>query len=281
MFGNRALYNDGWVAGCLHGRLPWMTGESASFDSDTWELYDIENDFSQAHDLAESEPEKLRELQDRFMEEAKKYNVLPLDDRFAERADANLRPNLLAGKKSFVYLPGTARVPEPCAPNTKNVDHTIGVELEIPAGGGDGVLVCCGGAAAGYSLFLHEGRLIWEHNWFNEERYRVQSNAPIPPGYHVLSAEVRLDGKGPGSGGEVTLRSGTEVIGTGRFERQVPFRFTVNETFDIGCDTVTPVSDLYESPATFNGKIRRVLVDITGEPFEDLAARAKVAMGMQ
>ncbi len=145
-----------------------------------------------------------------FLVEARKYNVLPLDDRFAERADAALRPNLLAGKTSFVYLPGTVRIPEPAAPNTKNVDHTIGVELDIPDVGADGALVSCGGEAGGYTLFIHGGHLVWEHNWFNEERYRVTSDAPIPPG-----ASHRI-GRDPGGRRDHTRNGRRRHIATGR-----------------------------------------------------------------
>ena len=123
---------------------------------------------------------------------------------------------------------------------------------------------------------------MWEHNWFNEERYRVTSDAPIPPGHHIVSAEIRVDdATTPGTGGDVTLRLGETAIGTGRFDKQVPFRFTVNETFDVGCSLITPVSSLYQSPATFTGTIKRVLIDISGAPFIDLATRAKVAMALQ
>jgi arylsulfatase len=151
MLGNRALYHDGWVAGCLHGRLPWLTSGGASFDEDSWELYNIEKDFSQANDLAASEPQKLRELQDRFMAEAAKYNVLPLDDRFAQRADPKLHPSHIRGKTKFVYAPGTVRLGERSSPNTKNVHHTLAAEVEIPKSGAEGVLVCCGGISGGFS----------------------------------------------------------------------------------------------------------------------------------
>jgi arylsulfatase len=282
MFGNRALYHDGWVAGCRHGKLPWQTSGSASFDTDKWELYNIEKDFSQANDLARKQPGKLRELQDLFMAEAAKYNVLPLDDRFAERADANLKPSYIRGKKRFVYLPGTTRIPEPSSPNTKNIDHTIAAEVDIPKEGAEGVLVCCGGMSAGYTLFMKGGKLLWEHNWFEEGRYLVSSTETIPPGHRVLSAEIKVDKEGKfGTGGTVTLRLGEKVIGKGRFERQVPYRFTVNETFDIGCDMVSPVSEMYESPFPFTGTIKRVLVDVSDADFQDLAALAKVAMATQ
>jgi hypothetical protein len=144
------------------------------------------------------------------------------------------------------------------------------------------VLVCCGGMSGGYTLFVQDDKLVWEHNWFNEHRYRVISDAPVPTGHSVLSAEIRVDDPGqPGTGGAVTLRAGEEVIGEGRFDQQVPFRFTVNETFDIGLNTVTPVSDQYVAPFRFTGEIRRVMVEIAGTPFEDLAARARIAMALQ
>jgi arylsulfatase len=286
MLGNRALYHDGWVAGCLHGRLPWLTSGGASFDKDTWELYHIDEDFSQADDLAAREPAKLRELQDRFMAEAAKYNVLPLDDRFAQRADPKLHPSHIRGKRRFVYPAGTIRLGERSSPNTKNVHHTLAAEVEIPEGGAEGVLVCCGGISGGYSLFMRDGRLHWEHNYYNEVHYRASSTDKIPPGHHVLSAEVKVDKEGQfGTGGTVTLRLGRKQIGEGRFDKQVAGYFTVNETFDVGCDTVSPVSDLYESPFAFTGRIVKVMVDVSEATFEEMAeqheARARLAMATQ
>jgi hypothetical protein len=267
-----------------HGKLPWQTSGSASFDTDTWELYNIDKDFSQAHDLAKKQSKKLRELQDLFMAEAAKYNVLPLDDRFAERADANLKPSYIRGMKRFVYLPGTVRISEPSSPNTKNIDHTLAAEVGIPNGGAEGVLICCGGMSAGYTLFMKDGKLHWEHNWFEEARFKVSSTERIPAGHRVLSAEVKVDKENQfGVGGKVILRMGEKVIGEGRFEKQVAFRFTVEEGFDIGCDTVTPVSDQYESPFPFTGKIKRVMVYISPKAFQEEAKRAlaKVAMATQ
>ena len=250
MMGNRALYHDGWVAACRHGKLPWQTSGSFTFDDDVWELYHIDEDFSEFHDLAAKNPKKLRELQDLFMAEAAKYNVLPLDDRFAERADVRTKPNYLRGKTRFTYLPGTVRIPETGSPPTKNVHHTIAAAVEIKDGD-EGVLACCGGESAGYTFFIKDGRLHWEHNWFKEARYRVSSKDKIPAGKRILSAEIVVDKENAfGGGGKATLRMGEKVIGEGRFAKQVPFRFTVQESFDIGCDTVTPVSDQYETPST-------------------------------
>ncbi len=286
MMGNRALYHEGWVAGCLHGRLPWETGATVSFDADRWELYNIEEDFSQANDLAAKAPAKLRDLQDRFMAEAARYNVLPLDDRFAQRADPTLRPSHIRGKTHFVYPPGTVRVGERSSPNTKNVHHTLAAEVEIPTGGAEGVLVCCGGTGGGYALFLKDGKLHWEHNYYNETRYRVSSIEPIPPGRHVLSAEIKVDNQGNfQTGASVTLRLGEKQIGEGRCEKQIGAYFTANESFDVGCDTASPVSNQYESPFAFTGRLVRVMVDISEASFEDLAAQheahARQAMAIQ
>ena len=286
MFGNRALYHDGWVAGCLHGRLPWETAGGASFDDDTWELYNIDEDFSQANDLVAKEPKKLRDLQDRFMAEAAKYNVLPLDDRFSQRADPSLRPSHLRGKTHFDYPPGTIRVGERSSPYTKNVHHTIAAEVEIPDAGAEGVLVCCGGLAGGFTVFMKDGKLHWEHNYYNEVHYHVSSTESIPAGHHVLSAEVKVDKPGkPGTGGTVTLRLGKKAIGTGRFEKQIAGFFTANESFDIGRDTCSPVSDAYESPFAFTGTILHAMVDISETTFADLAAhyeaQARFAMAVQ
>ena len=286
MFGNRALYHDGWVAGCQHGRLPWVTAGSASFDNDTWELYNIDEDFSQANDLVAKEPKKLRDLQDRFMAEAAKYNVLPLDDRFAERADPALKPSHLRGLTRFVYPAGTIRVPERSSPYTKNLHHTIAAEVEIPEGGAEGVLVCCGGIGGGFTVFMKDAKLHWEHNYYNEVRYRVSSTEKIPAGRHVLSVEVKVDKEGKfETGGDVLLRDGKKVIGKGRFEKQIGGFFTANESFDVGCDTVSPVSDLYESPFAFTGTIIKVAVDTSEASFENLAEhhelRARAAMATQ
>ena len=150
MLGNRALYKDGWIATARHGRLPWVTmGGGSDFDQDKWELYDLANDFSEANDVSAKYPQKLKELQEDFWVEAKKYDVLPLDDRFSERGDPSLRPSLIAGRTDFTYYPGANRIPEPSAANTKNTSHTITATIVVPQGGADGVLVAEGGGAGG------------------------------------------------------------------------------------------------------------------------------------
>jgi arylsulfatase len=177
MFGNRALYKDGWIATARHGRLPWVTagGTTGDFDHDQWELYNLAEDFSESNDLSAKNPQKLKELQDDFWVEAKKYQVLPLDDRFSERGDPRLRPSLIAGRTDFTYYPGATRIPEPSAADTKNVSFTITATLDVPRDGADGVLVAEGGAAGGYTLYVKDGKLVYEYNFMAHGRYKVAS----------------------------------------------------------------------------------------------------------
>lgn len=148
------------------------------------------------------------------------------------------------------------------------------------------MLVCCGGIEGGFTVFMKDAKLHWEHNYYNEVRYRVSSNETIPVGRHVLSVEVKVDKEGKfETGGDVILRDGKKAIGKGRFEKQIGGFFTANESFDVGCDTVSPVSDLYESPFAFTGTIIKVAVDTSEASFENLAEhhelRARVAMATQ
>src|SRR5262245_9696447 len=186
MFGNRAVYHNGWVAACQHGRLPWQTAGSFTFENDTWELYNIENDFSESNDLARKQPEKLRELQDIFMAEAAKYNVLPLDDRMAERLDTTLRPGFFTGRKHVTFYPGMTRLPEGSGPKLVGVPFTLTAPIEIPQGGAEGVIFALGGDAAGWSLFLWKGKPRFHYNFFGIKRYDVVGPKALTPGKHTI-----------------------------------------------------------------------------------------------
>ena len=259
MFGNRALYHDGWIAVCRHGRLPWQTSGSYDFDKDVWELYNVDEDFSEANDLAAKYPEKLRELQDMFWQEAARYNVLPLDDRFVERADPSLRPSLNAGRTHFTYYAGAHRIPESSAASTKNRSHVITAYVDRP---GDGVLVAAGGTVGGYTLYVKDGKPTYEYNWFSQARYRVTSSEKLPAGKSVIRVEFKYDGGGLAKGGTVTLFINDKKVGSGRVEKTIFARFSADETFDTGLDTGSPVSDQYSSPNTFTGTYNRIEIDI-------------------
>jgi hypothetical protein len=264
MFGNRALYHDGWIAVCRHGRLPWVTQGSADFADDKWELYNIDEDFSEGNDLAAKNPEKLRELQDLFWAEAAKYNVLPLDDRFIERADPSLRPSLIAGRTHFTYFSGASRIPESSSANIKNKSHIITAYLDQP---GDGVLVAAGGTVGGYTLFVKDGKPTYEFNWFGQARYRVTSSEKLPDGKSTIRVEFKYDGPGLAKGGDVTMFVNDKKVAEGKVEKTIFGRFSADETFDVGRDDGSPVSDLYASPFKFDGVINRVEIDIAPTKF--------------
>jgi arylsulfatase A-like enzyme len=262
MMGNRALYKDGWIATARHGRLPWVTmgGTTGDFDDDKWELYNLADDFSEANDLSAKYPQKLKELQDDFWVEAKKYNVLPLDDRFAERGDPSLRPSLIAGRTDFTYYPGAIRIPEPSAVNTKNTSHTITASIEVPQGGADGVLVAEGGAAGGYTLYIKDGKPVYEYNYFAHERYKVASSEPLAAGPAVVRVDFKYDG-GIGKGGTATLFVNDKKVGEGRIDKTCPGRFGA-ESFDVGMDNGSSVSEAYEPPFAYAGTIKKVEIKI-------------------
>ncbi len=264
MLGNRALYHDGWIAVCRHGRLPWMNQGSYDFADDKWELYNIDEDFSEAHDLAAANPQKLRELQDMFWAEAAKYDVLPLDDRFAERGDPSLRPSLIEGRTHFTYFSGAERIPESSSPNIKNKSHIITATIDHP---GDGVLVAAGGTVGGYALFVKDGKPVYEYNWFGQQRYRVTSSEPLPTGKSTVRVEFKYDGGGVSKGGTVAMFLNDRKVADGRVEKTIFARFSADETFDTGLDTGSPVSDQYASPFKFTGAINRIEVDIAPTKF--------------
>jgi len=260
MLGNRAIYHEGWIASCRHGRLPWVTKGTTDFAEDKWELYNVEADFSQSEDLAKAYPEKLRELQDLFLVEAGRHHVLPLDDRFAERMDSTLRPSFFAGRKDITLFPRMGRLPEGSAPKTSNVNHTIDVIAEIPEDGAEGVLVCLGGDTAGWSLFVEHDRLRYHYNWFTLERYDLTANRPLPRGRVVLRMEFECKTPMmPGGPAAVRLFQNGHLIGQGQIDKQVPGRFGF-ESLDVGEDTMSPVYPGYRKqlPFRFTGRIDRI-----------------------
>jgi arylsulfatase A-like enzyme len=262
MFGNRALYKDGWIATARHGRLPWVMagGSTGDFDQDTWELYRLADDFSEANDLSAKFPQKLKKLQNDFWIEAKKYNVLPLDDRFAERGDPRLRPSLIAGRTDFAYFPGAAFIPEPSAVDTKNTSFTINATVDVPQGGADGVLVAEGGSAGGYTLYIKGGKPVYEYNYFAHERYTVTGAEALSPGPAVIRMDFKYDG-GIGKGGTATLFVNDKRVGEGRIDKTCPGRFGA-ESFDVGMDNGSPVSEHYQSPFAYAGVIKKVQITV-------------------
>src|SRR5262249_42873877 len=155
MFANRAMYKDGWIACTTPLRFPWITaGQDPDPNAFKWELYNVENDFSEAHDLAAENPAKVKELQALFMDEAKRYEVLPLDARFAERTDPAIRPSVTRGRNSFEYHQGQLRIPEASAPDVKNRSWSMIARVDVPNHRADGVLATLGGRFGGWGLLV-------------------------------------------------------------------------------------------------------------------------------
>src|SRR5689334_19672547 len=269
MFCNRGIYHEGWTGVTRHS-TPWVVGQSLpAFDDDVWELYEP-GDWSQAHDLAVEMPEKLAELQQLWLEEARKYNVLPLDDRRIERFNAELvgRPELIKGNSQLLFG-GMGRLTEGSILNIKNKSHSVTAEIVVPEAGVAGVILAQGGAFAGWSLYAKEGRPKYCYNLLGLQRFKIAGDATIPPGTHQVRMEFAYDGGGPAKGGTVTLYVDGDEVGQGRVEGTVPLIFSADETADVGRDTASPVSDDYDGESSvFSGKVNWVQIDL-GEDAEN------------
>ncbi|OMI11563.1 hypothetical protein BSN85_12085 [Bradyrhizobium brasilense] len=223
MLGNRAIYKHGWMASTTPLRLPWVTsGYEPNPDDFKWELYNIDDDFSQASNLAAKNPDKLRELQDAFDVEARKFNVYPLDSSFASRVDPAIRPSLTRGRSEFVYYPGMIRIPEGSAPDVKNKSWTIAAEVAIPRGGANGVLATIGGRFGGWALLVMDGKPIFAYAFSNQpdHKFRVASDQRLPVGNHIVRVKFDYDGGGIGKGAAATLLVDEKQVSQGRFHRR-------------------------------------------------------------
>jgi arylsulfatase len=266
MLGNRAIYNDGWVAATTPPTPPWVAvpGKVSIFDY-KWELYRITDDFSEANNLVDKEPARLRQLQDLFWVEAAKYNVLPLDNSKVERLDTANRPSLTRGRSLFTYYPGQVRIPEGAAPDIKNKSFQIGAIVEIPKAGADGMLITQGGRFAGWGLYVLDGKPVFCYNLAGVERYFVAGKDKLKPGKHTILLDFKYDGPGIGKGGTATLTVDGAKAGEGTIARTLAFRMSLDETLDCGEDTGTPVSEAYHLPFKFAGTIYRVGIKLGTE----------------
>jgi hypothetical protein len=261
---NRGIYQNGWFASSL-SFAPWNSNrEGFDVDKAKWELYNIDQDFTQADDLAASNPQKLRAMQDLWWAEAARNNILPLDWRGPERMSAELtdKPSLAAGRKIFVYDTPLAALPEAAAPDLKNKSFTITAEVEIPSGGAEGMLFTQGGFTGGWGFYLQQGELVGVHNWLDNERYRVISTEPVPAGKAKLVMEFKYDGGGVAKGGTITLSANGRTIGEGRAEKTTPFKYSLFEGQDIGEDSGSPIDFSYTPPFKFTGKLDRLTVEL-------------------
>ncbi|MFA7513667.1 MAG: arylsulfatase [Mycolicibacterium vanbaalenii] len=282
MFGNRGIYHKGWTAVTKH-RTPWIT-DQPPLDEDVWELY-APDDWTQAHDLAAEQPERLAALQRLWLIEAVKYNVVPLDDRSFERFNPDIagRPQLIKGTTQTLF--SGMRLLENCVLNIKNRSHAVSALISAPDNGAQGVIVSQGGGVGGWCMYAHENRLKYCYNFFGIEYSYVTADAPVPSGQHLVGFEFAYDGGGLGKGGTVTLYCDGEPIGTGRVERTEPMAFSADEACDVGSDTGSPTSPDYGPHGNgFNGRIEWVKIDISTDDHEHLITpqdRFNISMARQ
>jgi arylsulfatase len=287
MFCNRGIYHEGWTAVTRHS-IPWVATEMPAFDDDVWELYGPD-DWTQAHNLADEQPEKLQELQRLFLAEARKYNVLPLDDRRFERFNPDIagRPQLVRGTSQLLFG-RMGRLSESSVVPLKNKSHSITAQIDVPEEvAANGVIIAQGGAFGGFALYAKDGRPAYCYNLFGLQRFKVYGEDPIPAGEHQVRMEFSYDGGGLGKGGDVRLYVDGEQVGEGRVDGTVPMLFSADETTDVGGDTATPVSDDYgPKDSEFTGSVGWVQLDID-EAAEDVdhlispEERLRVAMARQ
>ncbi|NUO86240.1 MAG: arylsulfatase [Cupriavidus sp.] len=270
MVGNRAIYQDGWIASTRPAHMPWnvMARGRSALGTEQWELYHLDKDFTQAHDLAAQHPARLRQLQRLFWQEAARNKVLPLDDRFAERlsltndaGQAQLRPSLTAGRNRLVYYPGAFGINEASAPNLKNRSYTITARLRAPSSGAQGVLAAQGGSGSGWALYVNErGQPVYTYV-FAGKRTTLTSAVRLPAGDAEVRLDFAYDGKGRGKGGMATLLVNGRPAGQARVERTVPALFSISEPFDVGTDSQSPVG-AYPRDYGFTGEIDNVAFDL-------------------
>jgi arylsulfatase len=273
MLGNRAIYNDGWVAATTPATLPWELSTKTPPDVITgysWELYNVDEDPTQFNDLAAKMPDKLKQMQELFYSEAKKYNVLPLDNSTLARWNTP-RPSLTAGRTEFTYSGELIGTPASAAPSILNKSYTITAEVEIPEGGAEGMIVTEGGRFGGYGLFLSKapvggplgvgrGKVVFLYNLLDLKR-TIWEGPELKPGKHTIVFDFKIDGPGLGKGGTGVLSVDGKEVARNTLEHTTPVTFPEDEAFDVGLDTRTGVALLeyrYEPPFKFTGKLNKL-----------------------
>jgi arylsulfatase len=274
MMGQWALYKDGWVLSTKVNRAPWEAFGPANPDplnNQVLQLYDLNTDFTQSNDVAAKYPDKVKEMKEAFIAEAKKYQVFPLDASVAARIVAP-RPNITAGRTEFVYTRPMVGLPQGDSPFVLNASYTVTAEIEVPEGGAEGMMLTSGGRFAGYGFYLLKGKPVWLWNLIDLERIKWEGQEALAPGKHVVEFEFKYDGKGPGtlaynsfSGvgqpGTGTLKVDGKVVDTKSMPKTLPMILQWDESFDIGSDTLTGVNDAdYQPPFPFTGKLNKLTI---------------------
>jgi arylsulfatase len=294
MFGDHAIYQDGWMLSTEVKRAPWEAFGPANPDplnNVTWELFNLKEDYSQVRDIAAQHPEKVEELRTVFLQEARKYNVLPLDASVASRIVAP-RPNITAGRSEFVYAVPMVGLPQGDSPLLLNTSYTITAEIDVPEGGAEGMILTSGGRFGGYGFYLLKGKPVWTWNLVNLKRIRWEGLRPLAPGRHSVVFDFTYDGAGPetlafnnfegvGRSGTGTLSVDGKVVATQPMEQTLPMILQWDESFDIGSDTLTGVDDNdYQPPFPLTARLNRLTVRLD-RPSLSEADRKRLQDAMQ
>jgi len=260
MFGNRAIYSDGWYARTIH-RPAWQMKPSQGLAEDPWDLYNSANDFSLSTNVASQNPDKLKELQALFMAEAEKYHVLPIDDRLFERTNAELvgRPTVMEGRNSVTLGPGMKGMGVDIFIATVGKSYTMTADVEVGADG-NGVIVCQGGRFGGFTFFINKGRPTFTYNYLGQEKFEVAGSGGLSPGKHTIVYDFKSDG-GLGAGGTGTMTVDGNKVGEGRIGKTQPGIFSVDDLADVGTDDGTPVTEYGGSPK-FKGTLNKVTIEV-------------------
>jgi arylsulfatase A-like enzyme len=283
MVGNRAIYHDGWIASTTPPAAPWLlaTGKLPDVNDYNWELYNLNEDYSQNNDLAQKNPDKLKEMQALFLTEAAKYQVLPLDNSGFSRA-LTPRPSAIAGRTVFTYAGPNENIPYGNAPSILDRDYTITADVTVPQGGAEGMIVTLGGRFGGYGLYLLKGKPVFDYNMLDLTHYRWEGGPlghgvladALKPGKHTIVFDFKYDGRGPGKGGTGVFTVDGKEIARKQIPHTIPLIMTVDETFDVGSDTRTPVNDDYKLPFRFTGTIDKLTFNLGPEQLTDADKKA-------
>jgi arylsulfatase len=262
MIANRGIYNDGWYANTTPPHGPWILNAPLPPIKDyKWELYNIAEDYSQANDLAAKLPAKLKEMQKLFAQEAAKYNVLPLDNDTFARSLAP-RPSATAGRTVFTYTGANPGINSSNAPNILGRSYSMSAEVDVPQGGGDGMIATMGGRWGGWGLYMLKGKPVFHYNMLILAQYHWEGPDVLTPGKHTISFDYTYDGPGIAKGGSGELKVDGKVVATGKQANSIAFLQVADETFDVGLDTRTGVSTDYQVPFAFDGKIDKLTVKL-------------------
>ena len=296
MFGHRSIYHDGWRAVCpwpgpsfkeagLPFGAPIDYDKLTELDAKGWELYHLETDYAENHNIAADNRAKLIEMVGTWYVEAGKYNVLPIDSRGQLRA-MDPRPQIAEARTSYTLYPNTQRVPTNAGPNVMNRSYVITADVDVPKGGAEGVLLSNGDCEGGLSFYVQDGKLQFVYSYVGSQFFHVESNVPVPEGRHKLRYEFEATGKmdyphGKGAPGRSKIYIDDKMVGQGDVPLTNPVMYGLAAGFVCGADTGSPVWDKYEPPFPFTGTLYSTTVDVSGDLIRDPAAEMRVHMARQ